>query len=60
MSMDISHWMFYFAIKFVEFDGAGTMQCNLYYKKAYDRLEDINLPVSLGLQVLGTELKEEK
>lgn len=51
---------YYFAIKFVEFDGAGTMQCNLYFKKSYDRLEDMNLPVSLGLQVLGTELKEEK
>lgn len=36
------------------------MQCNLYFKKSYDRLEDMNLPVSLGLQVLGTELKEEK
>lgn len=46
---------YYFAIRFVEFDGRGSLDCKGYFKSAYDRNDNLTVPISLGLKVYGTE-----
>ena len=46
---------YYFAIRFVEFMGNGTLDCLGYFKSAYDRSTKRTVPLSLGLKVIGTE-----
>ena len=46
---------YYFAIRFVEFIGKGSLDCQGYFKSAYDRNDDFKMPLSIGLKVTGTE-----
>lgn len=46
---------YYFAIRFVEFIGKGTLDCQGYFRSAYERSNDLKMPLSLGLKVIGTE-----
>lgn len=46
---------YYFAIRFVEFIGKGSLDCLGYFKGAYDRSTNRTVPLSLGLKVIGTE-----
>lgn len=46
---------YYFAVKFVEFEGDGALVCKGYFKSAYERTGDFHLPLSIGLKVTGIE-----
>lgn len=46
---------YYFAIRFVEFIGNGSLECQGYFKSAYERSDELKVPLSLGLKVIGTE-----
>lgn len=46
---------YYFAIRFVEFIGKGSLDCQGYFKSAYERSDELRIPLSLGLKVTGTE-----
>ena len=46
---------YYFAIRFVEFIGNGSLECQGYFKSAYERSDEFKMPLSLGLKVIGTE-----
>lgn len=46
---------YFFAIKFVEFIGNGSLDCLGYFKSGYDRSTNRTVPLSLGLKVIGTE-----
>lgn len=46
---------YYFAVKFVEFVGEGSLDCQAYFKGAYDKRDSLKVPLSLGLKVTGYE-----
>ena len=46
---------YYFAVKFVEFEGNGALICKGYFKGAYSRGDDFSMPLSIGLKVTGIE-----
>ena len=46
---------YYFAVKFVEFEGDGALVCKGYFKGAYSRADDLSMPLSIGLKVTGIE-----
>jgi hypothetical protein len=46
---------YYFAIRFVEFEGDGALDCKGYFKGAYSRKDDFSMPLSIGLKVTGIE-----
>lgn len=46
---------YFFAIRFVEFIGNGSLECQGYFKRAYERSDELKVPFSLGLKVIGTE-----
>lgn len=49
---------YYFAVRFVEFIGKGSLDCRGYFKNAYDREDDFKMPLSIGLKVIGVEYQE--
>lgn len=46
---------YYFAVRFVEFEGNGALICKGYFKGAYSRGDDFSMPLSIGLKVTGIE-----
>lgn len=50
---------YYLAIRFVEFEGDGSLMCKGYFKNAYERSGNIKAPLSIGLKVSGIEYKKE-
>lgn len=46
---------YYMAIRFVEFEGSGSLNCKGYFKNAYERNGGISAPLSIGLKVSGVE-----
>ena len=46
---------YYFAVKFVEFEGDGALDCKGYFKSSYVRGDDMNFPLGIGLKVTGIE-----
>lgn len=49
---------YFLGVRFVEFEGEGSLDCKGYFKNAYWQDIGKTIPISLGLKVTGAEFKE--